>query len=82
MYDNGCITYICKYSYLGLGGKQRILDIGGVPYLIPLAQKDKLYDMKDYPSLTKMDLTDDEEALIIGAGAAPWTYLERNAEVT
>ena len=66
---------------LGLGGKQRILDIGGVPYLIPLAQKDKLYDMKDYPTLTNMDLKENEEALIIGAGAAPWTYLERNAEV-
>ena len=65
----------------GLGGKQRILDIGGVPYLIPLAQKDKLYDMKDYPTLTNMDLKENEEALIIGAGAAPWTYLERNAEV-
>ena len=28
-----------------------------------------------------MELKENEEALIIGAGAAPWTYLERNAEV-
>ena len=57
------------------------MDIGGVPYLVPVAQKDRLYDMRDYPTLTKMELKENEEALIIGAGAAPWTYLERNAEV-
>ena len=64
-----------------MGGKERILDIGGVPYLIPLAQKHKLYDMRDYPSLTEMNLKEGEEALIIGAGAAPFTYIQRNAEV-
>jgi hypothetical protein len=63
----------------GLCGNSRVLDIGGVPYLVPLAQKNKLYDMKDYPKLTGMSSKDD--CLIIGAGAAPWTYLERNAEV-
>ena len=65
----------------GIGGKQRILDIGGVPYLVPLAQKHKLYDMRDYPVLTGMELKGEEEALVIGAGAAPWTFLGRNAEV-
>jgi len=65
----------------GLGGKERILDIGGVPYLIPLAQKNKLYDMRDYPSLTQMNLKEGEDALIIGAGAAPFTYIQRNAEM-
>ena len=49
--------------------------------MIPLAQKNKLYDMKDFPTLTEMNLSEGEEALIIGAGAAPWTYLKRNAEV-
>ena len=63
----------------GLCGNSRILDIGGVPYLVPLAQKNKLYDMKDYPKFTGM--SSKEDCLIIGAGAAPWTYLERNAEV-
>ena len=63
----------------GLCGNSRVLDIGGVPYLVPLAQKNKLYDMKDYPKLTGMSSKDD--CLIIGAGAAPSTYLERNAEV-
>ena len=77
-------AYFCyknSYFILGIGGKQRILDIGGVPYLVPLAQKHKLYDMRDYPVLTEMDLKGEEEALVIGAGAAPWTFLGRNAEV-
>ena len=65
-----------------MGGKERILDIGGVPYLIPLAQKHKLYDMRDYPSLTEMKLKEGDEALIVGAGAAPFTYIQRNAEVS
>ena len=56
-----------------------MLDIGGVPYLVPMAKKSKLYNMKDYPKLT--DFGADEDCLIIGAGAAPWTYLLRNAEV-
>ena len=49
--------------------------------MIPLAQKDKLYDMRDYPFLTQMNLKEGEEALVIGAGAGPFTYLQRNAEV-
>jgi len=63
----------------GLCGNPRVLDIGGVPYLVPIAQKNKLYDMKDYPKLT--GFSSKEDCLIIGAGAAPWTYLERNAEM-
>ena len=46
--------------------------------MIPLAQKNKLYEMKDVPKLTGLANND---CLIIGAGAAPWTYLKRNAEV-
>ena len=65
--------------YTGLGGKPRLLDIGGVPYLVPLAQKNKLYEMKDIPKMTQFSENDD--CLIIGAGAAPWTFLKRNAEV-
>ena len=69
---------ILKKYITGLGGKPRLLDIGGVPYLIPLAQKNKLYEMKDVPKLTGLA---NDDCLIIGAGAAPWTYLKRNAEV-
>lgn len=61
----------------GLGGSPRLLDIGGVPYLMPSVQREKLYEMRDYPRLTGKD----EGTLIIGAGAAPWPYLDRNAEM-
>jgi len=60
----------------GLGGATRILDIGGVPYLMPTVKREKLYDMKDYPELTGL-----KSGLVIGAGAAPWPYLGRNAEM-
>jgi len=61
----------------GLGGNPRVLDIGGVPYLMPTVTKDKLYEMKDYPRLTGSA----GSGLIIGAGAAPWPFLNRNAEM-
>ena len=60
----------------GLGGSTRILDIGGVPYLMPSVKREKLYDMRDYPKLTGMT-----SGLVIGAGAAPWPFLGRNAEM-
>ena len=43
----------------GLGGSPRLLDIGGVPYLMPSVQKEKLYEMKDYPKLTGQDEGDE-----------------------
>lgn len=60
----------------GIGGLTRLLDIGGVPYLTPTVQRHKLYDMKEYPSITGL-----KEGLVIGAGAAPWPFLNRNAEM-
>ena len=45
----------------GLGGKPSLLHVGGVPYLVPMVQRDKLYDMKDYPEICGL-----ESALIIG----------------
>ena len=66
---------------LGLCGQPRILDVGGVPYLIPLVQKKKLYEMKDFAKLTDFDQDSNQSAFIIGAGAAPCTFLDRNAEV-
>jgi hypothetical protein len=57
------------------------VEVGGVPYLVPTVQMDKLYEMKDFPDLADFDFSDGKSALVIGAGAAPWTFLERNAEV-
>ena len=45
----------------GLGGNPQLLHVGGVPYLVPMVQRDKLYDMKAYPSICGLD-----SALIIG----------------
>eukprot|EP00088_Acartia_fossae_P049409 TRINITY_DN5439_c0_g1_i3.p1 TRINITY_DN5439_c0_g1~~TRINITY_DN5439_c0_g1_i3.p1 ORF type:complete len:330 (-),score=69.06 TRINITY_DN5439_c0_g1_i3:54-1016(-) len=61
----------------GLGGATRLFDVGGVPYLMPTPKKEKLYDMKDYPKLTDME----KGGFVIGAGAGPWPYLNRNAEM-
>lgn len=61
----------------GLSGSSRILDIGGVPYLVPSVTREKLYQMKDYPRLTGGS----GSGLVIGAGAAPWPFLDRNAEM-
>jgi len=60
----------------GLGGSTRLLDIGGVPFLMPTVMRDKLYDMKDYPTLTGLT-----EGLVIGAGAGPWPFINRNSEM-
>jgi len=63
----------------GLSGNTRILDIGGVPYLMPLVNREKLYNMRDYPELTSS--TGSPAGLVIGAGAGPWPHINRNAEM-
>ncbi|XP_067136374.1 ester hydrolase C11orf54 homolog [Centruroides vittatus] len=60
----------------GLCGSPRLADVGGVPNLIPLAQKDKVYN---FPEVAKqIDLPD---AFIIGAGAGPCHYIGVNSEL-
>ncbi len=54
--------------------------MGGVPNLIPLAKKDKLYDIRSIPPLTGAR-EGNKNQLVVGAGAAPWTFKERNGEV-
>ncbi|KAJ9584126.1 hypothetical protein L9F63_021535 [Diploptera punctata] len=65
-------TLACK----GLGGKPRLIEVGGPPYLLPLVQKDKVYDMKDLGKLANVD-----PAFLIGAGAGPWPYAGVNCEM-
>jgi len=60
----------------GLNGGTRLLDIGGVPYLMPTVTREKLYEMRDYPELTGI-----KEGLVLGAGAGPWPFLNRNCEM-
>ncbi|XP_015599119.1 ester hydrolase C11orf54 homolog isoform X2 [Cephus cinctus] len=61
----------------GLGGKQKLIEIGGPPYLLPLVQREKIYDVQ---SLLKR-LNYGDIALLIGAGAGPWPYLNCNCEL-
>jgi len=60
----------------GLSGRPQLLHVGGVPYLVPLVKREKVYDMKNYPSICGLD-----SALIIGCGAGPWPYLGKNGEM-
>ena len=46
---------------------------------MPTVTRDKLYDMKDYPELTSDKA--DTSGLVIGAGAGPWPFINRNAEM-
>ena len=59
-----------------------MLDVGGVPNLVPLPKLEKLYDMKDFPEMCDMFKSGGDECLIVGAGAAPYTFLDRNAEAS
>lgn len=59
----------------GLCGSPRIADVGGVPNLIPLAKKDKIYSLPQVAS--QIDLP---EAFIIGAGAGP-SHIMGNGEL-
>lgn len=63
----------------GLSGHTRLLDIGGVPYLMPTVCRDRLYNMRDYPSLAGLPAT--ARGFVIGAGAGPWPYVGRNSEM-
>lgn len=60
----------------GLSGNETLVEIGGPPFLAPLVQRDKVYDLKDIAKLV-----DSEPAFIIGAGAGPHPYVGKNCEV-
>ncbi|KYO43016.1 ester hydrolase C11orf54 homolog [Alligator mississippiensis] len=59
----------------GICGKPRIADVGGVPYLLPLVQKDKVYDLNTVAKEIELP-----GAFILGAGAASSRILGVNAE--
>uniref|UniRef100_A0A8B9PWN5 Chromosome 11 open reading frame 54 n=1 Tax=Apteryx owenii TaxID=8824 RepID=A0A8B9PWN5_APTOW len=60
----------------GICGKPRIADVGGVPYLLPLVQKEKVYDL----NIVAKDI-ELPGAFILGAGAASSRILGVNAEL-
>lgn len=60
----------------GICGSPRLAEAGGVPYLVPLVQRDKVYSMKEIAS--QIGLPD---AFIIGAGAGPHRMVGVNCEM-
>ncbi|XP_006897240.1 PREDICTED: ester hydrolase C11orf54 homolog isoform X2 [Elephantulus edwardii] len=59
----------------GICGKTRIIEVGGVPYLLPLVNKTKVYDLNKIAQEIKFP-----GAFILGAGAGPFQTLGFNAE--
>lgn len=60
----------------GLCGSPRLADVGGVPYLVPMVKRDKLYDLKDLAA--HVDLPN---SFIVGAGGGPLNYIGVNSEL-
>lgn len=66
------------FPNVGLGGEPCLVDLGGVPYLVPTVQRDRTYDLADLPGLMNVK---DGTILMIGAGAGPWQHLNTNCEM-
>ena len=60
----------------GLCGASRVAEVGGIPNLLPLANKSKNYDFSEIAKL--IDLPD---AYMVGAGAGPHEILGTNSEM-
>ncbi|KAL4223693.1 hypothetical protein ACF0H5_017161 [Mactra antiquata] len=60
----------------GICGNPRLADIGGPPYLIPNAQRDKIFKFKDIAELCGLP-----NAFMIGAGAGPAHIVGVNSEL-
>ncbi|KAF5292596.1 hypothetical protein FQA39_LY13929 [Lamprigera yunnana] len=59
----------------GLNGNPQLVEVGGPPYLLPLVQIKKIYDLRDVAKVCKVN-----PAFIIGAGAGPHPYAKSNCE--
>lgn len=59
----------------GICGQTRIAEVGGVPYLLPLVNKKKVYDLNEIAKVIKLP-----GAFILGAGAGPFQTLGFNSE--
>ncbi|XP_073336067.1 ester hydrolase C11orf54 homolog [Pagrus major] len=65
-----------QFPVKGLCGSPRITDVGGVPYLIPLVQKHKEYDMNTVSKELELP-----GAFILGAAGAASRIVGMNAEL-
>ncbi|KAM6448427.1 ester hydrolase C11orf54 homolog isoform 1-T3 [Liasis olivaceus] len=64
-----------RFPVKGICGKPRIADVGGVPYLLPLVQKDKVYDLNTVAKEIQLP-----GAFFLGAGAVSSRVVGGNAE--
>ena len=71
-----------RNRFIGFGGGiTGIIDLGGVPYLVPLVDKKRVYNLKTIATkcIGKKDYPDGW--YISGAGAGPWPSEVVNSEV-
>lgn len=78
-----CMIYLIRNDQfygnekLGLSGSATLCEIGGPPYLLPLVDRTKLYDLRDI----SRKLLKSGEIFSIGAGAGYHPFLNENCEV-
>ncbi|XP_061658801.1 ester hydrolase C11orf54 homolog isoform X2 [Syngnathoides biaculeatus] len=65
-----------NFPVRGLCGNPRVTDVGGVPYLVPVVQKHKEYDMNAISKELELP-----GAFILGAGAVSSRIVGMNAEI-
>ncbi|KAF7271653.1 ester hydrolase C11orf54 homolog isoform X2 [Rhynchophorus ferrugineus] len=59
----------------GLGGNPKLIEVGGPPFLLPLVNRQKVYDLRDVAKIAGSN-----PAFLIGAGAGPHPYIGVNCE--
>lgn len=62
----------------GLGGDATIVEFGGPPFLLPLVDKTKVYDL--IPLVRNINGYQSKEFFTCGAGAGPWPLFNQNCE--
>lgn len=62
----------------GLNGSATLCEIGGPPYLLPLVDRTKLYDLRE---ISQKLIKSTGEIFAIGAGAGYHPFLNENCEV-
>lgn len=65
-----------SFHFIGLGGSPRLIDVGGVPNLIPLPDKSKQYNLAEVARLAELP-----GAFLLGAGAGSSRVAGVNCEV-
>eukprot|EP00794_Sanderia_malayensis_P003459 gene3459-3955_t len=65
-----------KLAKSGLGGNPKILDVGGVPYLIPKPVTNKVYNFDKLA-----EIIGNKDAFFIGAGAGGYHIIGTNSEM-